>query len=88
MSDLDVFWELPVSVQLAVVCLSVCATALFVLLIFAPRRDCFFFRWSPEVRFLALLVSPALPFLWPVLLFNWFLRSRGVNLDELDFYDD
>ncbi|MFP5237665.1 MAG: hypothetical protein ACLGSD_17355 [Acidobacteriota bacterium] len=72
----------------AIAVFTACATGLLMVLLFAPRRDCFFFRWHPETRFLALLVAPALLFVWPVVLFSWFIRSRGVDLDELDFYDD
>lgn len=88
MGDLDFLSDLPMIGQLAVICLPLCATALFMLLICAPRRDYFFLRWRPETRFLVLLVLPAVLIIWPVLLFNCVVRSRGVDLDELDFYDD
>lgn len=45
-------------------------------------------RWSIERRVLVLLVWPVLLLIWPILLFNWFIRSREVDLDDLDFYDD
>ena len=69
-------------------CTTVCLTVLLVVLISAPQRNCFFFRWAPEIRMLFLLLAPTLLILWPIVLFNWLLRSRGVDLDELDFYDD
>jgi hypothetical protein len=63
-------------------------TTLLVLLITAPRRDCFFFRWRPETRFLVLIVSPAMLIVWPIVLYWWFLKSMGVEPDDLDFDDD
>ena len=50
MNDIDLFLELPVTAQAAVVCFVICATCLFVILLFAPRRDCFFLRWRPEKK--------------------------------------
>jgi hypothetical protein len=88
MNDLDTFLQLPIAAQAAVVCFAACATCLFVVLLFAPRRDCFFLRWRPETRFLALLVSPVLLIIWPVVLYALFLRSRGIGPDDLDFGDD
>ena len=85
MDNFDILLELPIAVHLAVICFSVCATTLLVLLITAPRRNCFFFRWSPEVRFLALLVSPVILIIWPILLYCWFLKSLGIGPDDLDF---
>jgi hypothetical protein len=58
------------------------------MLLAAPQRNCFFFRWSPEKRFLALLVSPVLLITWPIVLYAWFLKSRGIAPDDLDFGDD
>jgi hypothetical protein len=58
------------------------------MLLAAPRRNCFFFRWRTETRFLALLVSPTLLILWPIVLYALFLRSRGIGPDDLDFGDD
>ena len=39
---------------LAAAVFSICFSGLIVLLIFAPRRNCFFLRWYPETRLLAL----------------------------------
>ena len=88
MDDFDLFLHLPIAGQAAVVCLAVCATCLFVMLIATPQRNCFFLRWRPETRFLALLVSPALLIFWPIVLYGWFLKSRGIEPDDLDFGDD
>jgi hypothetical protein len=88
MNDLDLFLELPISAQACVLCFIGCATGLFVLLLLAPRRNCFFLRWRPEGRFLALLFSPVLLIIWPVVLYALFLKSRGIGPDDLDFDDD
>jgi hypothetical protein len=88
MNGIDLFLQLPITAQAAVICFVACATYLFVILLAAPRRDCFFLRWRPETRFLALLVSPALFILWPIVLYGWFLKSRGIEPDDLDFGDD
>lgn len=66
---------------------SVCMTGLIVSLLVAPKRDCFFLRWRPETRLLALIVAPSLLILWPLLLLNWLMR-RGILPDDPDFYDD
>jgi hypothetical protein len=88
MSDLDLFSNLPATAQLAVVCISLCVSALGTLLIFAPRRNCWFFRRSPEARFFALLFAPALLILWPIMLFGVILKSRGISPDDPEFLDD
>lgn len=88
MNDFEIFVDLPLTAQAAVICFVACASCLFTMLLASPRRDCFFFRWHPETRLLALLVSPALLIVWPVVLYASFLKSRGIDLDELDFYDD
>jgi len=88
MNDIDLLLELPLAVHIAVFCFAICVTVPFGMLIAAPRRNCFFFRWSPEVRFLALVASPALLILWPILLYWWFLKSRGIEPDDLDFFED
>jgi len=88
MNDIDLFLELPITAQAGVICFVACATGLFVMLLTAPRRNCFFLRWRPEIRLLALLVSPVLLFIWPVVLYALFLKARGINLDDLDFFDD
>ena len=88
MDGIDLFLQLPITAQAAVICFSACASCLFVMLIAAPRRNCFFFRWHPETRFLALLVSPVLLIIWPIVLYGWFLKSRGIDPDDLDFGDD
>lgn len=88
MGGFDLFLQLPITAQAAVACFVACATSLFVILLTAPRRDCFFLRWRPETRFLALLISPALLILWPIVLYGWFLKSRGIGPDDPDFGDD
>jgi hypothetical protein len=88
MNEMDTFLELPFTAQAAAVCFVVCATVLFMMLIAAPRRNCFFFRWSPETRFLALIFAPAMLIIWPIVLYWWLIQSSGVDPDELDFYDD
>lgn len=89
MNDLDTFLELPFAAQAAVICFVLCATCLLAMVLFAPQRDCFFLRWRPEKRFLALLVSPVLLIVWPILLYGLFLKSRGIGPDDLlDFGDD
>jgi hypothetical protein len=37
---------------------------------------------------LALVAAPTLLIVWPILLFGWFLRSRGVDPADPDFLDD
>ena len=88
MNDLDLFLELPTTAQAAAICFAACASCLFVMLLAAPRRNCFFFRWRTETRFLALLVSPVLLIIWPIVLYGLFLKSRGIDPDDLDFGDD
>lgn len=88
MSDFDFFSQLPVTAQLAVIYISLCISALGTLLIFAPRRNCWFFRWNPEARFLAIFFAPTLLILWPIVLFGLFLKSRGISPDDPDFLDD
>jgi len=88
MNGIDLFLQLPITAQAAAICFVACATGLFVILLAAPRRNCFFFRWRPETRFLALLVSPALLIIWPIVLYGLFLKSRGIGPDDLDFGDD
>jgi len=88
MNDIDLFLELPATAQVAAIGFVACATGLFVMLLAAPRRNCFFLRWRPETRFLALLVSPVLLLIWPILLYAWFLSSRGIGPDDLDYFED
>ena len=88
MNDITLFLELPIAAQLAAICFVVCATGLLVLLLAAPRQNCFFFRWRPGVRFLALLVAPALLIVWPIVVYGLFLRSRGIQPEDLDYFDD
>jgi hypothetical protein len=57
------------------------------LLLFAPRRDCFFFRWHPETRLFALIASPSLLILWPLVLI-YLLMRHGIIPSDPDFYDD
>lgn len=87
MNDVTTFLGLPIEAQAAVVCFVACATCLLALLLFAPQRDCFFLRWSPERRLLALLISPTLLLIWPLVLYALFLRSRGIGPNDLDFDD-
>jgi hypothetical protein len=58
----------------------VCATGLLVTLLAAPRRNCFFFRWHPETRLLALVVAPTLLILWPIVLY-W-SRARRFSISS------
>ena len=88
MNDLELFLELPLIAQAGVICFIACATGLFVMLLTAPLRNCFFLRWRPEIRLLALLVSPVLLLIWPIVLYALFLKSRGIDLDDPDFFDD
>jgi hypothetical protein len=88
MNDLNLFLELPIAAQAAVICFVACATGLFVVLLAAPRRNCFFFRWRPEIRLFALLFSPALLIVWPIVVYGLFLKSRGITLEDLDYFDD
>lgn len=88
MDGLEFFCQLPLLEQALIVCSGMCITALLTVLICAPRRDCFFLRWHAETRLLALLAAPTLLILWPVLLYGWFLRSRGVDPADPDFMDD
>ncbi len=88
MNGIDLFLELPFTAQAAAICFVACGTCLFALLLLAPRRNCFFLRRRPETRFLALLVSPTLLIIWPIVLYAWFLKSRGIGPDDLDFGDD
>lgn len=88
MNDIDLFLQLPTAAQAAAICFVACTSCLFVMLLGAPRRNCFFLRWRPETRFLALLVSPVLLIIWPIVLYGLFLKSRGIEPDDLDFGDD
>lgn len=88
MNYITSFVELPIAAQVAAICFVVCATGLLVLVLAAPRRDCFFLRWRPEVRLLALLVAPALLIGWPIVLYGLFLKSRGIGPEDMDYFDD
>jgi hypothetical protein len=88
MNGIDLFLQLPTAAKAAAICFVACESCLLVMLLAAPRRNCFFFRWSPEKRFLVLLVSPVLLVTWPIALYAWFLKSRGIGPDDLDFGDD
>jgi len=72
---------------LAVAVFSICFSGLIVILIFAPRRNCFFLRWYPETRLLALMAVPFLLILWPLVLVYWLVRS-DLFPDDPDFFDD
>lgn len=88
MNAIDLFLQLPTTAKVAAVCFVACATGLSVMLLAAPRRNCFFLRWRPETRFLALLVSPTLLLTWPIVLYGLFLKSRGIGPDDPDFGDE
>ncbi|HZL50030.1 MAG TPA: hypothetical protein VFC37_03685 [Terracidiphilus sp.] len=88
MNGIDLFLQLPIAAQAAAICFVACTSCLIVMLLAAPRRNRFFFRWSPETRFLALLVSPVLLIIWPIVVYGVFLKSRGIDPDDLDFGDD
>ena len=88
MNDIDNFLQLPLTAQVAAICFVICASGLLVLLLAAPRRDCFFLRWTPPMRFLALIASPTLLIVWPIVLYGWFLQSRGIGPEDLDFFDE
>ena len=88
MNAIDLFLQLPITAQAAAICFVAFSTGLFVVLLAAPRRNCFFLRWRPETRFLALLVSPVLLIVWPIVLYALFLKSRGIGPNDLDFGDD
>lgn len=85
------FSDLPLAVQAAVICISICFTTLVVLLISAPQRNCFFLRLPPETRLLMLLASPIMLIIWPVVILTHFLEARGIDpgsQDWHDFFDD
>lgn len=88
MDGIDLFLQLPITAQAAAICFVACATCLFVMLIATPQRNCFFLRWRPETRCLALLAAPTLLILWPIVLYAWFLESRGIGPDDLDYFED
>lgn len=88
MDGFEFFCQLPLLDQILIVYCAVCITALLVVLICAPQRDCFFLRWHAETRILALLAAPTLLLLWPILLYHWFLRSRGIDPADFDLFDD
>lgn len=88
MDALEFFCQLPLLGQVLIVCCAAFFTALLVVLICAQRRDCFFFRLRAETRILALMVAPTLLLVWPLLLYHWFLRSRGVDPADFDLFDD
>lgn len=88
MNDIDLFLQLPITAQAAAICFVAFSTGLFVVLLAAPRRNCFFLRWRPETRFLALLVSPVLLIIWPIVVYSWFLKTRGIEPDDPDFFED
>jgi hypothetical protein len=88
MNGIELFLELPLTAQLAAICFVICTSGLLVVLLTAPRRDCFFLRWTPPARFLALVVAPALLIVWPIVLYGWFLKSRGIGPEDLDYLDE
>jgi hypothetical protein len=88
LNDIDLFLELPLAAQAAAICFVICISGLLVVLLTAPRQDCFFLRWTPPARFLALVVAPALLIIWPIVLYGCFLKSRGIGPGDLDFFED
>ena len=88
MHDVDAFLDLSLAGQASTICLVICAAALFVILLTAPQRDCFFLRWTAPVRFLALIVLPALFIVWSIILYGWFLKSRGIGPEDMDYFDE
>jgi len=88
MDLLELFLELTLTAQAAAICFVICTSGLLVVLLVAPRRDCFFLRWTPLMRLLALMASPALLLVWPIVLYGWFLKSRGIGPEDLDFFDE
>jgi hypothetical protein len=79
--------DLPPAALVAAAVFSLCFSGLMTLLLCVPRRDCFFFRWHPETRLLALMVAPFLLILWPIVLV-WWLREHEIIPSDPDFYDD
>lgn len=88
MDTMSDFFDLPIAAQAAAVCFVVCFTTLLVIILTAPQRNCFFLRWEPPMRLLALMVAPTLLILWPIVLYGWFLESRGIGPDDLDYFDE
>lgn len=88
MDNIDILFELPLAIHIAAIWFVLCATVLFVMLLAAPRRNCFFFRWRPETRLLALVFGPTLLIIWPVVLYWWLIKASGINPDDLDCLDD
>ena len=88
MDDITGLLDLPIPALAAGICFVVCFTILLLILLTAPQRNCFFFRWPPEGRLLALIVAPTLLILWPIALYGWFLKSRGVGPEDMDFFDE
>ena len=88
MDDFTLFLELPIAAQLAAICFVACTTGLLLVLLTAPRRDCFFFRWPLEGRLLALIVAPTMLIVWPIVVYGLFLKSRGIRLEDMDYFDD
>lgn len=79
--------DLPLEALVASGVFSLCFSCLITMLLSAPRRDCFFFRWHPETRLLALIISPTLLILWPIVLVGWMMKHDIIPSDP-DFYDD
>ena len=88
MDEITGFLELPLAAQASAVCFVLCSTALLFILLTAPRRDCFLLRWGPEARLLALVGAPALLIFWPLVLYGWFLKSRGIGPEDMDYFDE
>lgn len=88
MNEFELFCQFSLLDQALIVCSTVFSSVLLTALICAPRRDYFFFRWRTETRILALLVAPTLLIVWPIVLYSWFLHSRGIDPEDHDFLDD
>ena len=50
MNNPDFFLDLPFPAQLCGLLFVTCSTGFFLVLLLAPRQDCFFLRWRPDVR--------------------------------------
>ena len=88
MNEFELFCQFSLLEQALIICSTIFTPVLLVALVVAPRRDCLFFRWRPETRLLAMLVAPTLLIIWPIVLYGWFLRSRGIDPGDHDFLDE
>jgi hypothetical protein len=88
MDLIELFLQLSLAAQAAAICFVICTSGLLAVLLAAPRRDCFFLRWTPPMRLLAIMASPAFLLVWPIVLYVWILKSRGIGPEDLDFFDE